>query len=149
MASGSQCEIRTPSSVSRTRWAPRGSDPRPRITGPGHGRGSGGGRGDEGTNSQQQALRGAQQYLEFSAFSRQSLIDQLSSEYGSQFPIEDATWAADHVGADWNAEAAEAAADYLEFSSFSRAGLIDQLTSEYGSQFTQEQAEYGVSRAGL
>ena len=76
-------------------------------------------------------------------------VDQLSSEYGRQFPVEDATYAADDVGADWNAEAAEAAKDYLEFSSFSRAGLIDQLTSEYGSQFTREQAEYGVEQAGL
>lgn len=95
---------------------------------------------------QQQALRAAERYLDHSGFSRLGLIDQLSSEYGDQSSVEDATYAADDVGADWNAEAAES---YLEFSSFSRAGLIDQLTSEYGGQFTQAQAEYGVSQAGL
>lgn len=87
--------------------------------------------------------------MEFTGFSRLGLIDQLSSEYGDQFSVEDATWAVDHAGADWNAEAAESAKSYLEFSSFSHAGLVDQLSSEYGDQFTREQAEYGVSQAGL
>ncbi|MGY1855388.1 Ltp family lipoprotein [Modestobacter sp. SYSU DS0290] len=104
---------------------------------------------DEGTASQQQAVRSAERYLDFAGFSRQGLIDQLSSEYGDQFSVEDATWAVDHVEVDWNAEAAEKAKSYLEFTSFSRAGLIDQLTSEYGDKFTPEQAEYGVSQVGL
>ena len=39
------------------------------------------------------ALASAQDYLDYSAFSRQGLIDQLSSEYGSGFEVEDATWA--------------------------------------------------------
>ena len=73
----------------------------------------------------------------------------MSSEYGDQYSVEDATWAADNSGADWNAEAAEAAESYLELTPFSRAGLIDQLTSEYGDKFTREQAEYGVTQAGL
>ena len=99
--------------------------------------------------SQRQALRKARNYLDYSGFSRLGLIEQLSSEHGDKFSVEDATWAVDHAGADWNAEAAESAKDYLEFQSFSHAGLVDQLSSEYGDQFTQEQAEYGVSQAGL
>ena len=101
------------------------------------------------SSGQQQALRQAKQYLDFSAFSRQGLIDQLSSPYGGQFSVADATYAADNAGADWFAEAEEAAKDYLNFTAFSRQGLIDQLTSQYGSQFTQAEAEYGVTQAGL
>jgi len=66
------------------------------------------------TLAQQNALESAQSYLEFMPFSRQGLIDQLSSEYGSGYPLDVATWAADTVGADWNAEAVEAAASYLD-----------------------------------
>ena len=80
-------------------------------------------------------------------FSRQGLIDQLTSEYGSQFAIEDATFAVDHIAPDWNAEAVEAAQSYIEtIGGFSRQGLIDQLTSEYGSQFTAAEAEYADQR---
>lgn len=100
------------------------------------------------TLEQENALRAAKQYLEFSSFSRQGLIDQLSSEYGSGFPVETATWAADTVGADWNAEAVEAAKQYLEFSSFSRQGLYDQLTSQYGSQFTPDEANQALAAVG-
>lgn len=101
------------------------------------------------SRGQEQALRQAEDYLDFSAFSRQGLIDQLSSPYGGQFSVADATYAADATGADWMAEAVEAAEDYLEFSSFSRQGLIDQLTSQYGSQFTRAEAEYAVDSVGL
>ena len=105
------------------------------------------------TKSQEQAIKSAKRYLEFSAFSRQGLIDQLSSEYGEQFPIEDATYAVDYLEStgqvDWNEQAAKSAAKYLDFSSFSRQGLIDQLSSEYGEKFTVEQAEYGANAVGL
>ena len=37
------------------------------------------------------------------------LIDQLSSEYGEQFSVEDATVAVDSLNVDWNAQAAESA----------------------------------------
>lgn len=107
----------------------------------------------KGTVSQQNAYESARDYLDFSAFSRAGLIQQLTSEYGSGFPAADAEFAIERLeaegGVDWNAEAAEAAKDYLEFSSFSRSGLLQQLTSEFGSQFTPAQAEYGVSQTGL
>jgi hypothetical protein len=103
----------------------------------------------EFTVSQEQAIESAESYLDFSAFSRLGLIDQLSSEYGEGFSTADATFAVDHITVDWNEQAAKSAKSYLEFSSFSRAGLIDQLVSEYGEQFTQEQAVYGVNQTGL
>ncbi|MET3903274.1 Ltp family lipoprotein [Paenarthrobacter sp. 4246] len=96
-----------------------------------------------GTVSQQNALRKATSYLEFTAFSYPGLIKQLEFE---KYSTEDATWAADRVKVDWNQQAAKKAKNYLEFSSFSRAGLIDQLLFE---GFTPEQAEYGVSQTGL
>ena len=87
------------------------------------------------------------------AFSRQGLIDQLSSEYGSEFPLADAKFAVTFIEnnseVDWNAQAAKSAKEYLDTQSFSCNGLIDQLSSEYGSKFTKSQATYGATQAGL
>lgn len=96
-----------------------------------------------GTVSQQNALRKAAQYIDYSAFSRTGLIGQLEYE---QYSTEDATWAVDRVRVDWNVQAAKKAKDYLKYTSFSRSGLVDQLLYE---GFTPEQAEYGVSQTGL
>lgn len=100
-----------------------------------------------GTVSQQNAYRSAVSYLEFSAFSRVGLIDQLEYE---EFSTEDAEFAIDRLeaedGVNWKEQAAASAASYLEFTSFSRAGLIDQLEYE---GFTKKQAEYGVDSTGL
>lgn len=93
------------------------------------------------------ARRSAQSYLDLMGFSRQGLIDQLSSEYGDQYPVDVATAAVDSLDVDWNAEAVEAAESYLEISGFSHAGLVDQLSSAYGDQFTREQAEHGATVA--
>jgi hypothetical protein len=103
------------------------------------------------TVSQQQALSSAQGYLsDGQGFSRAGLIAQLDSPYGGQFSVADATWAADHAGADWNAQAVQAAKGYMsDGQGFSRQGLIDQLDSPYGGQFTQAQATYAVGRVGL
>ena len=46
----------------------------------------------------EQAVKAAQEYLELTSFSREGLIDQLTSEYGSQFTREQAEYAADQVG---------------------------------------------------
>lgn len=99
--------------------------------------------------SEQQAVRAAQSYLDFSGFSRQGLIDQLSSEYGDQFNVQDATAAVDSLTVDYNAEAVESARDYIDFSSFSCQGLIDQLSSQYGDQYTIDQATFAASQVGL
>ena len=100
------------------------------------------------TLAQENALKQAQQYLDYMPFSRQGLIDQMSSEYGSGYPVDVATWAVDYLNPDWNAEAVEAAQQYLNSMAFSRDGLYDQLTSEYGSQFTPEQANAGLTAVG-
>lgn len=96
-----------------------------------------------GTVSQKNALRKANDYLDFSAFSLTGLIKQLEFE---KYSSEDATWAAERVKVDWNEQAAKKAKSYLDFSSFSHSGLVDQLLFE---GFTPEQAEYGVSKTGL
>ena len=90
---------------------------------------------------QQNALRSAADYLDYTAFSRQGLIDQLKFEDYSEA---DATWAVDLLTVDWNQQAALMAEDYLDYTSFSRQGLVDQLVF---SGFTPAEAEYGVSQA--
>lgn len=96
-----------------------------------------------GTVSQQNALRSADQYLDYTAFSRSGLIGQLEFE---GYSTEDATWGVDRAGADWNEQAALSAQNYLDYTSFSRSGLIDQLIFE---GFSPAEAEYGVSTTGL
>ena len=93
----------------------------------------------------QNALKKAESYLKFTAFSKQGLYDQLTSEYGSGFPADAAQYAIDNIDVDWNEQAVKKAESYLDFTSFSEQGLYDQLTSEYGSQFTPEQAQHAIS----
>ncbi len=96
------------------------------------------------TVSQEQALKQAQNYLEFSAFSRAGLIKQLKFE---KFSTADATYAVDHVGADWTKQADRKAQEYLDSGmAFSRSGLIKQLEFE---GFTAAQAKHGASAVGL
>ncbi len=101
------------------------------------------------TTSQESAVRSARSYLDFSGFSRQGLIDQLSSEFGDQYPVEDATVAVDSLLVDWNAQAVRSANSYLEISGFSCQGLIDQLASEFGDQYTVDQATWAATQVGL
>jgi hypothetical protein len=100
------------------------------------------------TNQQQNAARSARSYLNFTAFSRQGLIDQLSSAYGDKYAVQDATIAVDSLNVDWNAEAVRSAKSYLKLTAFSCQGLIDQLDSPYGGKFTVAQATYGAQQAG-
>lgn len=89
----------------------------------------------------QNALSSARSYLRFLSFSRDGLIHQLEYE---KYPTADATWAVDHVGADWYKEAVESAKSYLKLCSMSESGLYDQLIFE---KFTPEQAKYGVAHS--
>lgn len=93
--------------------------------------------------SRQNAVSSAGSYLEFSGFSRKGLIKQLEFE---NYSTADATYAADHVGADWSEQAAKSAKSYMSFTSFSRQGLIDQLKFE---GFTAAQAKHGADSVGL
>jgi hypothetical protein len=92
--------------------------------------------------SQQNAVRKAESYVDYTAFSRQGLIEQL--EY-DDFSTEDATFAVDSINVDWNEQAVKKAKSYLDYTAFSHSGLIDQL--EYDG-FTPAQAAYGAAGAG-
>jgi hypothetical protein len=95
------------------------------------------------TRSEENAIRSAESYLDYTAFSRSGLIDQLEYE---GFTNAEATLAVDYLDADWNEQAWLSAESYLEYTAFSRSGLIDQLEYE---GFTTAQATYGVDEAGL
>ncbi len=95
------------------------------------------------TAGQENARESAQDYLDFSAFSKKGLIDQLKYE---GYSTKDATYAVEAVSPNWNKQAAQSAKDYLDYSSFSRTGLIEQLEYE---GYTEQQAVYGVDQAGL
>ena len=97
---------------------------------------------DTATTGEKNALRAANNYLNFTAFSYNGLIDQLKFE---GYTAEEAKYGADHCGADWMEQAVKSAESYLEYSAFSREGLIDQLEFE---GFTHEQAVYGVEQNG-
>jgi hypothetical protein len=101
------------------------------------------------TASQEQAIGAAKDYLDFSAFSRSGLINQLSSKYGSGFSKADAIFAVNHLTVNWNEQAVRSAKDYLSMTHFSRAGLIQQLSSKYGSGYTVAQATYAANHVGL
>lgn len=94
------------------------------------------------TISQEQALRSAKQYLGYTAFSHDGLIEQLKFE---QFSDEDAAFAADNCGANWNEQALKSAKQYLVHTAFSYSGLIKQLEFD---KFTEEQATYGADNCG-
>ncbi|WP_338749777.1 Ltp family lipoprotein [Janibacter alittae] len=103
------------------------------------------------STEQQNAIRAAEDYLEFMPFSKQGLIDQLSSPAGDGYPRDVARFAVEHIESDvdWDEQAVKAAESYLDLMAFSRSGLIDQLTSDAGDGYTQEQAEHAADQVGL
>lgn len=104
---------------------------------------------DDGlTNQQRNAVRSAEDYIDYSGFSRDGLINQLSSDVGDGYNVDDATIAVDSLNIDYNKQASRSAEDYLSYSGFSCDGLINQLSSEAGDKYTKEQAEYGAQAAG-
>ncbi len=94
------------------------------------------------TTAQSNAVKKAKNYLSVSAFSRQGLIDQLIYE---KFSTSDATYGADHCGANWNEQALKKAKSYLSVSAFSKKGLQGQLEYE---EFTSSQVKYAIDRCG-
>lgn len=97
----------------------------------------------DGSAQQQEALASAVDYINEMAFSRDWLIAQLVSD---GYRKEDATWATDHTGANWNEQAYKKAQEYLKLTSFSYQDMVEQLIFE---GFTKEQAGYGAKQAGL
>lgn len=79
------------------------------------------------TMSQKQAVRAAENYLSFTAFSRKGLIEQLEFE---GYDNSDATYAVDSLNVDWQEQAIKKAEDYLDLTAFSKSGLVDQLMFE-------------------
>ena len=88
------------------------------------------------------ALKTAKSYLSHSAFSYDRLIEQLEYE---GYTNEEAVYAVDNCGADWNEQAAKVAASYLKHSSFSKDGLKRQLEYE---GFTSTQISYALKEVG-
>lgn len=76
--------------------------------------------------------------------SKMGIFDQLTSEYGGQFPIEAAQYAIDNLDVDYNENALKTAKFYYEEMNMSKEDVRNQLTSAYGSRFTQEEADYAI-----
>ena len=93
------------------------------------------------TAAQRNAIGTAQDYLDYTAFSRSGLIGQLRYEGYSK---KVATFAVDSLDVNWKHQAYLMAQDYLDYSSFSLSGLISQLRYE---GFTKAQAKYGATKA--
>ena len=100
------------------------------------------------TGPQKNAVRSAQQYITVQGFSRNGLIEQLSSEYGDGYNVSDATAAVDSMDIDWNSQAVRSAEQYLSSQGFSCNGLIEQLSSSHGDKYTRSQAAHGAKQAG-
>ena len=99
---------------------------------------------DDVSREHQNALKSAQNYLDIMAFSEKGLFEQLTSEYGDQYPEDSAQYAIENVEVDYNEEALESAESYQEIMPMSDQELFDQLISEYGDQYSEEQAQYAI-----
>ena len=97
---------------------------------------------------QKNAVRSAEQYISMAGFSREGIIDQLSSDGGEGYEVADATIAIDSLNIDWNEQAVRSAEQNLNMMGFSCSGLIDQLSSDGGDGYTVDQATYGAQQAG-
>lgn len=95
----------------------------------------------EFTREEENAIQSARDYLDFMAFSRQGLIEQLSYD---GYPTKTAEKAVDYLDIDWMEQAVKSAEEYLDFMAFSRQGLVDQLLHD---GFTRDQAEHGAKEA--
>lgn len=100
------------------------------------------------TRPQNNAVRSAKQYLSMTGFSRDGLIEQLSSSAGDGYDVADATIAVDSLNTDWNEQAVRSAKEYLNMMGFSCDGLVEQLSSSAGSKYTVSEAKYGAQQAG-
>ncbi len=96
----------------------------------------------EVTGGKKEALKKAQSYLKILSFSYMELVEQLEFD---KFTHEEAIYAADNCGADWNEQALKQAKSYLKILSFSYAELVDQLEFD---KFTHEEVIYAVDNCG-
>ena len=96
---------------------------------------------DKVTSGMKEALQAAKDYLSYMAFSYNGLVEQL--EY-TGYTTKEATYAADHCGADWKEQAVIRAKDYMGIAAFSLKTLTEQLENV---GFTPEEAAYGANEA--
>ena len=94
------------------------------------------------TVGMENALKSANMYLSLTGFSYKGLVKQLEFEGYSE---NEATYAADHCGADWNEQAVRSAKQYMSLMAFSRSGLIKQLEFD---GYTSDQAAYAATQCG-
>jgi Host cell surface-exposed lipoprotein len=99
------------------------------------------------TGAQQQAVDSAGDYLsEGQGFSKQGLLNQLTSSFGEGFSKSNAEFAIKYLNPNWDQQAVDSAKGYLgEGQGFSEQGLLQQLTTSAGEGFTEAQAEYAIS----
>ncbi|WP_449602471.1 Ltp family lipoprotein [Paenibacillus sp. Marseille-Q9583] len=90
------------------------------------------------------ALKKAESYAETLNMSKAGIYDQLTSEYGANFPPEAAQYAIDNIVVDWKENALKSAQSYAETLDMSDSAIYDQLISDYGAQFTAEEAQYAI-----
>ena len=93
----------------------------------------------EASRESRNALQKAYDYLDYTAFSKSGLYEQLLYE---DYPEDAAQFAIDNVETDWNQNALQKAIDYLDYTAFSDQGLYEQLVYE---GFTPEQAQYAIN----
>lgn len=90
------------------------------------------------------ALKKAKSYSDNLYMSKQGIYDQLTSEYGNNFPAEAAQYAVDNLKTDYNRNALKKAESYSKNMSMSTNEIYEQLTSPYGEKFTPEEAQYAI-----
>ncbi|QTJ59044.1 Ltp family lipoprotein [Dolosigranulum pigrum] len=92
------------------------------------------------------AYKKGKNYAEHMHMSKDSVYEQLTSEYGEGFEADAAQYAVDKLAdeIDWNENALKKAKNYQQDMSMSRSNIYEQLISEYGEQFTEEQAQYAI-----
>ena len=90
--------------------------------------------------NQEKSIESAKYYLLSAPYSKSSLVALLEE---SGYSPEEAVFAAENCGANWNEEAYRYAKKLMEFSSFSKEMLVFQLEIK---GFTHEEAIYGASK---
>ena len=90
------------------------------------------------------ALKKAEAYAKTMHMSKAGIYDQLTSEYGENFPAKAVQYAIDNIVHNWKENALKKAQSYAKIMSMSDSAIYEQLVSEYGEKFTPEEAKYAI-----
>lgn len=93
------------------------------------------------TTGERMALSSAKNYLRTMGFSKSGLVKQLEFE---GYSTDEANYAVENCGADWNEQAVRVAESYLNAMPMSKKELVNQLKYE---GFTADEAQYGADQA--